>query len=344
MSLFKHFNHVLSLYGVRLAPKSRITKLFNYVTLLNNVTAVIALFIATVREATVRPHFILIEYFYTMTAMAQLVFVFKCKHNDIIELQHKLQLLLNKQQLNRLQRISGYIIAAKLVAMAIGLSLAWDLLVHNDPVVLQSFALISDKQLRGVAQSWLMAMSSLHANCIHFQAMMYGFTFYAISQIKINFLKQIRSKVNVNNARLLWCDVIELELQFERDFNIIPLMTFTLAFIQTTIYIDMFVKGWLVSEIAIVFVICYWLMSLLHSASIVFLIDSGNNNVHKHFNVFLKQNINSHDTNVKELISYIQQNINFNLTAFGMFQLDKSVILAFASSLVTFTILLVQTK
>ena len=87
------------------------------------------------------------------------------------------------------------------------------------------------------------------------------------------------------------------------------------------------------------FVVGKYMIVTLSTFYVVIVIDYSNKQLRQKMDTLLRM---TPSLELKDILSDIDQNIEFRLTACGLFSLDKKLILGFVSSLVTFTVLFIQ--
>ena len=166
----------------------------------------------------------------------------------------------------------------------------------------------------------------------------YVYQVHVITVIKMNFLDQIKNKPMVINLWSKWRDVHEIERDFEELYSILPLLRFSDTFMYTVTYLLRIIqKSW--SDEISNYVIVKHLIVTLSTFYVVIVIDYSNKKLRRKMDTLLRFKPSQE---MKDILSDIDRNIEFRLTACGLFSLDKKLILGFVSSLVTFTVLFIQ--
>ena len=174
----------------------------------------------------------------------------------------------------------------------------------------------------------------------------YLYTFQKLYLIKREFMLTMTMGMPMKNARKRWREICDLKSLFEHIYSITPLLKFIQTFLQTTMYIlqfrnieaKHFLSAWLITPVVM------WICQTLVTIFLVYVIDRANSRLKLIHEFIMKMYIGSDDAVIDKLLNDVKENYRFEMTAYGLFVLNKSVILEFGSALVTFSVLFVQLK
>ena len=170
-------------------------------------------------------------------------------------------------------------------------------------------------------------------------------TFQKLYLIKREFMLSMTMGLPMKNARKRWREICDLKSLFEQIYSITPLLKFIQTFLQTNLYIltlhniqALSFRTWLLPPMIM------WLSQTLVTIYLVYVIDRQNSRLKLIHEFIMKQYVGSNDAEIDKLLDDVKENHRFEMTAYGLFVLNKSVISEFGSALVTFSVLFIQLK
>ena len=163
-----------------------------------------------------------------------------------------------------------------------------------------------------------------------------------IYMVKIDFIDSIEQLIVCSNdQRFEWREIVKLTDRFEQLFNFAPFLKFGQTFVQTVIYLIFSLENNKMATI-VYYAIAHYVFDACLTLYLILLISKWNQRLKLKISTLIDQSMSTRCPNKLKLIGDIEKQAPFNLTAHGMFSLDKSVILGFCSNLVTFTVLIIQ--
>ncbi len=331
MKLFTHFNYVLFFYGRHYCPKSKSTKVFNFVL-----------------------RFILLSY--AIFNIINILILSKFKFSKIntlynnltvfyIIFERKLKFFFTK--LNSL-KISKQTVLMRLMKFCVFIFILLILLDFGVHVNFISGFYWNTKlqTIKNVAKITLLLYSKPISYFPELSILIYIYTFSIVFTIKRQFLSNLTIR-DSNSLKLLyqeWLEIVELKYNFESTCSIYPLFKFIGTFIWTLSYIISFHRnefhGW--GKLDYILAVLLWVIPTGLNLILLYLIEHANECCQRFFLNFCKQYGLSNNVQVQLLLREIEKHLNFKLTAYGLFKLNSSLILSFGSALISFTILAVQ--
>ena len=193
----------------------------------------------------------------------------------------------------------------------------------------------------------------LSESYLYASVLIYCYIVYVIFQMKKSFLGLIKKeKVPFDQLRLLWLKIIICGNKFEDSLNTIPFITVTTIFIDVTAVVISFCKPKDVSfsESNLnqkVDRICPWLYEVAFSIPIIampIIVTHCERKLKRHlddlkYELICKKRMNSE---TDSLIRDVRSSFEMNLTGMRMFKLNQEFVLAFISSVITFSVLFLQ--
>jgi len=169
--------------------------------------------------------------------------------------------------------------------------------------------------------------------------LVYNYLIIAINLVKSEFLMNLtRSKLSISGSRRKWQEINHLLFDFEQLFNMIPFFNFCISFLEiTSFFLVLNHNDGLYGYIFLWFNFIVYSSQTLSSLFIINLFDHKNR---RHLLNYQKKCLTM--TDHQQLISDIKETIDYRLTAWSLFDLNKSLILNFISALITFSILFKQ--
>ena len=195
---------------------------------------------------------------------------------------------------------------------------------------------------------------------VHFtDAMIVGAVFvycyqaYVIYTIQGSFLDYVsKKKTTIKEFRIIWTEIISIKDALEHNLNTIPLLAMEILF-QNAVGLVVVFSGAGSEEVEtgitrLCRLIIYWGFEVGIAIPILmmpFLVSWINNSASDRFKTLQKKLICEgieQDFELGLLVAEISSNVELNLTGYGMFKVDKGLILAFFSSVITFSVLFMQ--
>ena len=200
--------------------------------------------------------------------------------------------------------------------------------------------------------------------------LIYCYLAYLISVIKNSFLDQLTKSqvVPIKELKIIWFEIVALRNHFEASLSLVPFLALANVFMNATFVVCNFLgskhsmagvdEKQITNETLIggdesvqmdaeIRKIVQWSFELGFAIPVLvipFLISWIQKKLNSHFEAIQLQLIHNLETNPKlaSLIDEVKSNLDMNLTGWGMFKLNKELVLAFLGSIITFSVLFLQ--
>lgn len=176
----------------------------------------------------------------------------------------------------------------------------------------------------------------------------YSYLAFLIFKFKLAFLDYvIKKKTTIKEFRIIWNEVIIMKDGLEDNLNVIPFLSIATLFFNTVTIVVVFCKGDATDGV-LSRTIIYWAFEIgigIPILSMPFLVSWMQKKLRDHLKRVQKKIIREYSSPEPELVSLmdeIQSNLDMNLTGYGMFKLNKELVLAFVSSVISFSVLFMQ--
>ena len=178
----------------------------------------------------------------------------------------------------------------------------------------------------------------------------YSYLAFLIFKFKLAFLDYvIKKKTTLKEFRIIWNEVINMKDDLEDNLNTIPFLSIATLFLNTVFIVVIFCKGD-ATDGALSRTIIYWAFEIglaIPILSMPFLVSWMQKKLRDHLKRVQKKIIREYDSSSSEselasLMDEIKSNLCMNLTGYGMFKLNKGLVLAFISSVISFSVLFMQ--
>ena len=187
---------------------------------------------------------------------------------------------------------------------------------------------------------WEQFMYVVTSRVVIFLTFEYLLIFRALVELKLDFVRKLGNNQVVNNHR--WRQIQTFVVEFENLYSLAPFFKFLQTYLQTILYIVFMhvFKRHLDSEIGI-YIINY-VFCLIITFHVVQQIDRSNSKLKMAAKKLHESAALSTNEKFKQLADEINQNYEFKLTGFGLFNLNKSLITGMVASLISFTVLFME--
>ena len=185
---------------------------------------------------------------------------------------------------------------------------------------------------------WTLVCSYTIDQCMVLMLFEYLLILKMMAEIK---LALIRSAPNPHNL-LKWRQICTLSNRFEDLFSLTPFMNITQNFMSVMMYIvavyirKVRMNKWVQIDIF------YFLIQLITDVYALYVIDKLNLKLRRAVDKLLEKSAICTSGQVIQYATEISCSYRFNLTGYGLFNLEKSLIIGLGASLVSFTVLFIQ--
>ena len=206
----------------------------------------------------------------------------------------------------------------------------------------------SSKSVSFFCKLIIVSMNQVTQGCMIGSAIIYCYLVYVMFIIRKSFVHCIvYKKKNVNELKLIWNEVINLEHKLESNLNIIPFVAISILFVDVTAVVVIFcqpkknfnqeflfnskiqqITHWVYELIIATPVLAMPVIVSWTEQKLIIEIDSSRNHVMA--------------TGAEALFIDVKSNVEMKLTGFGFFKLNQELILSFVASVITFSVLLLQ--
>lgn len=179
----------------------------------------------------------------------------------------------------------------------------------------------------------------------------YCYLVFVIYTIKKSFIDYvIRNKTSIKEFRIIWMEIIAIQDTLEENLSTIPFLSIVTLFMNaTTIVVFLYHSKDQVQDNTkeILKSIIQWGFEIgiaIPILSMPFLITWTEKRLEKEFKLMQKKMFEETTDNpeLTQLMDEIKSNLDLNLTGWSMFKLNRELVLAFISSVVTFSVLFLQ--
>lgn len=344
-----YLEYVFLLYGVQLAsPRHRIVKLINVICRCHVITInliALCLFFPSFKLA--------LSFMYLLECPIDYMSCLHFVYNQIKRRTDMMQLISNITQLLRKRDVQELLNRSKVYfAIVIGNYVAqvvytlanadkeqihWEKLfwgpIHKQVVTMS---------LRNVLYWYSSVVVYLGTTSFIIMALFYMFLLHALQlAIKNYFHSLTNHHVTQKTATRIWREICIMKFDFEQLFSSYPLLSFVVLFFRTTVYIAFMLNysSNFDDKRMKVLVLYFFLVTLIAPFAIIFKVDAINTMARSMFNQYKLVTVSSHNN---DLCDEIENSLTLKLTALGLFDLDKTLVLGFVSAVVSFTILSIQ--
>lgn len=180
----------------------------------------------------------------------------------------------------------------------------------------------------------------------------YSYLVYVIYAVKYSFIgKVFKKETSVNELKLIWLQILKMKRKLEENLNTIPFLAMSIVFMNATTNVVVFgtptkedkrdkINSYVQST-------SQWMYEIIIAIPImaipIFISWTETRLKSRLHSIKLKLMHKSEmTTEIETLISEVEPNLEMNLTGYKMFKLNKEFILGFISSIITFSVLLLQ--
>ena len=157
-------------------------------------------------------------------------------------------------------------------------------------------------------------------------------------------LRLIRTTMPSRSTYYEWRQIVALSDKFEKRFSLIPFFKITNGFNGIITYIVFSYIQNVPMTLSFKLSVIYLGVQQLIDIYFIFAIDQCNEKLKEAVNIMLQKLSMCYNTDgtLEQYANEVNQSYRFNLTGYGLFNLEKSLIIGFISSLISFTVLFIQ--
>lgn len=347
MQIIDYFNYILICVGLHLCPTTR------YVRLCNNTIRIVTIILLLFSIAITTLQFVEefnapnIEAIVNFLIIGYFPYQYMTKLQSIQQLCHRIDRLLNKSDLAHLRKLSFYYV----VAIAL-VQIVWYVKAVNDwygiIAATKDYSWMDDdipttlRANKAAATAlWIVKVSFHYTTSFvaDFMYVMYLLLVQALIRVQARFLEKLDVEMSLAWASNTWSEIKETRFEFEQLFTMYPLLKFMSTFVWTTTYVVGIYQGIIEEKL---FAITIWALATCLTFSVLFVIDNGNVEFERSCIRFREKIKSTKSQKLRDFADDVSANLHLKLTAYGMFDLNKSVILSFVSAIVSFSVLFLQ--
>lgn len=350
-SYYDNFNYIFIFLGMHLCPRSDAMRVFNKVIRISLSIWLVSATLLSGWQLYYSRDLKFAEQIANCAIIGSYVIHYIRKSRNMQVLLRNIALMAPRQDLNNFRRLSRYYVIAIVSSHAlyyVTVVKDWVDTINNEPMPTWLYRhippFIKPPKLAIcvlVVHRYFLHTTEYTTNIMY---VFYLFVVKVIVKLQMNFLKTLQRKGDdVQRLRYVWLQLYDIKFEFEYIFTMYPLMTFISMFIWTTTYVASIYEKMEMEE-AIVSILT-WFVCTLITFYLLHVIDDANTEferlLHQHMKHVTLKKVDQSDAMVL-LIDDVRSNLKFRLTAFGMFDLNKAIILSFSSAIVSISILFVQ--
>ena len=182
----------------------------------------------------------------------------------------------------------------------------------------------------------------------------YCYLAFVLNSIQSSFLDYVsKKKTTIKEFRIIWTEIISMKDSLKENLNAIPLLAMAILFQNAVTLVVVFSNAGSKrspenSGSRTVQLATYWAFEVGIAIPILampFLVSWINKNMKSSVKSWQRRVISEedgHDPDFEMLMDEIRSNLDFSLTGYGMFRLEKELVLAFLSTVVSFSVLFMQ--
>ena len=167
-----------------------------------------------------------------------------------------------------------------------------------------------------------------------------------IANISHTFIANLRKYFKNNSMkcmRIYWRKICFVRCRFERLFTWYPLLTFGYTYLKTILFLIYFKSKTFQFDYQMTTSLYYLSISIVIPIVLVCFIDHANGKSRQLVEQLVSESlVDDNLSDCEQLLNEINQNYKMKFTAYGLFTLNKRLLLGFASALVSFSILFMQ--
>ena len=170
--------------------------------------------------------------------------------------------------------------------------------------------------------------------------------FKLIANIKMKFIENYTKRRNTSATSKIvqWRQICSLVDDFELNYSLAPFLKVTKDFVEALLFIVYISIQNLPIHSKMTCVVAYFILQLMIDVYVICVIDCSNKELKTAMNSLLENSAIYTNGDLKQLTDDMKQSYRFNLTGYGLFALEKSLIIGFGASLISFTVLFIQTS
>lgn len=350
MYFFEYFNYVLILFGSHCNPTNSFVRLVN--NTLRCLVVIWLLFTSLIRVVRMMRKFHLddVEVVINYAIIAYFPYQHITRLTSIQRLLRKMQRMLIKKDAPHFRRLSLCYIALvaalqstwiviQLIKLRQKVSKSKDMSwLHDDLTDMFKFS----RPLELFLFVFLQTFYYITAFASEVMILIYLLLIQVIIRLQTRFLKVLALGICPFTATSLWLQLCDIKSEFEQLYSIYPMLKFTSMFVWTTTYVAGVYKGEIKSS---TFTYIVWILSTSVTFYMLFVISKANTEFKKKFANIRRQaklTKSTESSELADLIEDVNEDLALKLTAFGMFDLDKSLVLSFMSELISFSVLIIE--
>lgn len=171
----------------------------------------------------------------------------------------------------------------------------------------------------------------------------YNYILTCIDCVHYSFFNHEMSRnKSIQTLRRKWFQVSEIREKFERVFSLLPLLWFANLFMKTMTYMNTIRLMEFRMKLLTAIYVYFFVSKLMYTFYIVFKVDNINHKLSEMFKKVHKRSLSYRNDEFELLRQDIAATLYVHLTGFGLFALNKELLLGFVSAVISFTILYLQ--
>ena len=339
MESIKRLQNLYLAYGVYFESKSKLIKLINYTILLNFVVYVTRVSMSVYRSfkwMLIDSMFRLVVYghfYYEQLINRQSKRIFLDKLGKLASYD-----LNNRQSLKRARNYKVFLIGYTFLAAVSEIISNYD---YDYIVKLRPFS------LENVSYTWKVTyfvwdgiFGYLAPQCVVLMVFEYLLVLRTLTSIKLTLIQNQTLPNAVTHLR--WRQVCSLTDDFDDIYSLTPFFKVTQDFIGALIYIVYLCVNQKVMRIDTQVGLIYFATQLIIDLYVICVIDKSNASLKKAVNELKEKSAIYVSGHFEKWTDEVSQSYRFNLTGYGLFNLEKSLVIGFGASLISFTVLFIQ--
>ena len=274
--------------------------------------------------------------------------IFKMKINEFNDIIEDLLKEDDKHLINRYSRVFSFIFITLLL---IDMCLSHNVLLIDDiDVYVKSKLYLDSKTLNPIVKYviiiWRYLCILLTSNFLYLMIFIYVSYILLISKISHSFIANFREYIKNNSLkcmRIYWRKICYVRCRFERLFTWYPLLTFAYTYLKTILFLIYFKSQTFKFDYKMTTSLYYLSISIVIPIVLVCFIDHANSESRQLVEQLVSESLIDDDlADCEQLLNEINQNYKMKFTAYGLFTLDKRLLVGFTSALISFSILFMQ--
>ena len=285
-------------------------------------------------------HLIDIDYLFRLSFWSYFYYDRFFKRSTKSDLMNQIQELSNQTIETRISKI-----ARKYITVFIGMSLFafvkhyvffdYEQVIKSRPFLIDNIQL----NVKFVHNLWFLFCWYTIDNCLSLMIYEYLLVFKTITLVKLSLIKSRPT----TRIRLKWRQICNLTDDFENQYSLAPFFKIINSYIGALTYIVWSTQTRQVTiNVQFVTAILHFLVLILIDFYLIITIDKANRNLKAAANKLMEVRVTSSSHELKEFSDDINQSYRFKLTGNGLFKLEKSLLIGFGASLISFTVLFIQ--